>query len=378
MAFTEDDLLAIADRVLPEDYLDGMKAVGPGYELLQAGAKVFARLSRAADNLDRGLYMISAAGGARATAPIELYRSSATAGAFTQKAGSILRASRGGQQFLLAADVAFGALALTAAGTAIAIADGWEWNVPGPVTTARGEVLPGDIDTIDLPLQDPPYSDPTVLVRQTANATGGAGPMLDALANDRDVFREPNEGDPSLAVRARQIPDVVSPPAIIRQLDRVLGALGISYERVRWWEFQFQSCWDAPDVALGDYAGAAQVFFYDDPRDPATFPDGWRNRWDGAEAQGAVVIIIDNIAAAEDHGLVYDDPATTLVGHQTDRGAYAPGAYDFPEEGVGVIGALRPAYDGTDIAREKLLRRLYKLLEDITGGVPFYLELRGQ
>lgn len=377
MAFTEDDLLAIADRVLPEDYVAGLKEVGPGYELLQAGAKVFARISRAADNLDRGLYFLSAAGGAKATAPILLRRQTAAAGAFVQKAGTILRCSRGGQQFVLRDDVSFGALALTAAGTAEAIAMGWEWNVPGPVTTAAGELLPGDIDTIELPLQDPPYTDPTITVEQTGDASGGAGPMLDALANDRNVFREPNEADPSVSVRARAAPDVVSPPAILRQLDRLLGSLGIAYERIRWWEFRYQSCWDGEVAAVGSYAGAQDVFFYDDPRDPA-LPGGWRNRWDGAEVQGAIIIVIENIAAAEDHGLVYDDPGVTAVDHQTARGAYAPGAYDFPEPGVGVISAVRPAYDGTDIARENLLRRLYKLLEDITGGVPFYLELRGQ
>lgn len=377
---TQADLLVVGERVLPADYLAPLKAMGPGYEILQAAAAVFARVSTAVARLERGSYFTSAQGGARATAPIEFYRTSATAGAFTMKAGTVVSCSRGGQPFLLAADVVFGALDLVVAGIATAPADGWEWNTLGPRVTARGEALAGDIDEIVLPFQEPPFSDPSVLVRQTGDASGGQAAMLDALAADRLIFREVNESNMSLAVRARKAPDVISPPAIIRQLDRFLGSLGVAYERLRWWEFRVQACWDSPPTTIGgtDYAGAADAFFFDDPRDPAVMPGGWRNRWDGAENQGAIIVVVDNVAAIEDFGLMYDDPGVNLVDHLTPRGQYAVGAFDLPPPEFDAPSSLRSAYDGTDVGRAAMLGRLYNLMDEITGGVPFYIELRGQ
>lgn len=373
---TKAQLLAVAERSLPVEYIVAIKDVGPGYEILRAGAAVMERCSVAAHNADEGSYLIGGHGGARASAPVELYRTTTTAGAFTVKAGTVIRASRGGQDYLLEADVLFGPGDLFVAGIGRAVADGWEYNVRGPRTTARGETRAGEIDTVVLPLLEPPYAEPDLHVRQSADATGGRAATLDASAYDRGIEREPGEGDEALAFRAREVPDVVSPPAILRQVKRMLDPLGIEFEIVRWWEFRFQSATDAPvDTIPPDYAGSEYAIVVDDPR-PLDAPGGWRNRVDGAAVMGAVVVIVDHMPAVEEYGIVVDDPGVTAADHVTRLGRYAFGAADMPSDGA--IDALRGAVDGYDVGARAHLRRLWKMLDEITGGVPFYIELRGQ
>src|ERR1043165_2427040 len=96
---TQDDLLGVIDRALPDTYLDPIKAIGPGYELLQAYAKVGERASLAVKRFEDDVYILTSKGGALATVQATLSRSPFTAGAGVMLAGTIVRASRGGQVF---------------------------------------------------------------------------------------------------------------------------------------------------------------------------------------------------------------------------------------------------------------------------------------
>ena len=76
-ALTQQDLLDLLDRVLPSSYLDAIKNIGPGFELLQAYAALFERLSLAASRLAVDSFIDIANTGVKATGTVELFRASA-------------------------------------------------------------------------------------------------------------------------------------------------------------------------------------------------------------------------------------------------------------------------------------------------------------
>jgi len=151
----QDFLLGLFDRIFPESYLVPIKVTPQsGYELFQTFAKIGERVSQAIEHLECGSLIIFSEGGSYATVDVELYRASASFGAVTVKAGSIVTTSRGARDFLTLEDASFGPLDVGPVTVPVrAIAQGWEWNVPGQVTTPRGEVLPGEIDTCKRLLQ---------------------------------------------------------------------------------------------------------------------------------------------------------------------------------------------------------------------------------
>jgi len=64
---------------------------------------------------------------------------------------------------------------------------------------------------------------------QPTAITGGNGGLLDARAADCGVARLAGEPDESLVTRIEGISDIVSPAAITRAVDRILGPLGIAW-----------------------------------------------------------------------------------------------------------------------------------------------------
>lgn len=137
-SFTQQDILDMFDRLFPAHWLDPVKSPGPGYEVLQAYALVAKRLSEAVCTLGRDAYITSARKGARATGQVVLYRGGPNSEGIsvTVKAGTIVSASRGGQEFRTLADVVFGPTDLGPFVVGVeALADGPEWNLPGAVIT---------------------------------------------------------------------------------------------------------------------------------------------------------------------------------------------------------------------------------------------------
>lgn len=375
---TEGDLLAVAARVLPPEYLDPLKANGPGYEVLQAGAAVMARVALALARMDAGLYFTSARGGTFSTGRVIFTITTAGTVNRTIKAGTIVRAPRGGQRYVVIADAPITAFSLDPIVADVrAIAPGWEYDVRGKRTTAAGETLPGEVSEIELALLDPPGSALDLEVHQDADITGGAAAMLDMLAKDRDVERQSGETDPALVSRARAVPVVVSPKAIAQLVDRYLTPRGIPFQIVKWWQFRWGLAWDVGPIAgtgknPADNVSTADTFFWDDPR--FARDKIWRNRWRCPTTQGAVVIALPSLPATRSHALVWDDPGVTRDDHRTAAGRYAFGAWDVDQRLHPLINA--PAWDGPDFGVRDTLRELLRQLRGaMAGGYNVFLAL---
>lgn len=361
-ALSQADVLALFDRLFPPDYLDAMRTgSGPGYEYLQAVAKVAARLNAAVRALGGGVFFMAAAGGAKATAAVEFYRAGFALGAGAVKAGTRCRTSRGGREFVLLSDVLFsGADAGPHAATLRALWPGEEYNVAGPRTDADGTAVPGEIDTVSFPVQDPPYWDPGVAVRQTADATGGTGSYLDALGRDRGLDRAGNESDDSYRARLVFLPDTVSPAAIERQVSLFLEALGWGHAIV-----------EAGDAALGGVLGAAATppapahlaqFCLSNPLNATGL---WGRVLSEATFRAALFVVIDRLPAMEMFGAGLSDTAMTAAAHATAVGRRACWALSVP---ASYVATLAPALSGTDTRAPGVYRGLYELLQQVKAA----------
>lgn len=364
--FTQAQLLDLFERLLPESYLTPLKSPGPGYELLQAWAKMWERVSLAGGRAECGLFITTAHAGDRATTVVEFYRENALAGAVTVLAGTVVTTSAGGRDFTVLSDAVFGAFDVGPVVAPVrAVAEGCEYNVTGQRITAAGEVLPGEINTISLPIQAPAFGDPTIRVRQLADATGGGLSMLDAHGADRDMPRSPGELDDNYRVRVRALPETVSPEAVDAAVSHLLSAGVISGFRVaETWQVDYQTCWDSPSVGMGvNPRFSPTTFVYDDPR-PITVST-FRNRWlSELDYRGAFFVVVPRDAAVRDYGMDYDDTAALPTDLVTPRGRRASCAYDVPRTAT----VLQGCYDGYDVGAAANYAGLYNLLQQIKAG----------
>lgn len=387
--------LALFDRNLPEDYLTPIRvALNGGYELFQGFAEVGERLSLAIERLECGSFIIFAPGGRYATVVVEFYRDNATAGAVTVKAGTVVTTSQG-RDFITTTDAVFGPVdtgPITAA--AQAVAPGYAWNVPGTRVTARGETLPGDIDTIKTTIQTDAagavgYVDPTVRVRQVPDAAGGVDPMLDGLGADRGLPRLASEDDNAYRYRLRTLPDTVSPGAVRRTIAHLLEPFNETADFIETWDVRYQTCWDAPDQPIpGNPDYDPNLFCYDDPR-PAygpgpghPVPPGlpFYNRWlDEAEFRGAFIVVLPRLATISDVGMAYDDPGmgpADFVAPST-QGRRGYPAFDVPSD-FSIVFGLQGGYDGFDLGTSAVYLGVWQTLQQIkAGGVAAIVEVRG-
>lgn len=169
-ALGQDDLLRLFDRLLPPYYLEPLKDPGPGYEYLQAVAKVMARVSGAVAHMGTGCYIGSATGGARARGVVRLDRPSAMFGAVDLYAGTLV-GTTDGYLYQTLQTASFGATDVGPLYVPVeAIARGWEFNKPGETTTFDGELLPGSINQLVKPRLTAGGAnfDPTITVRQVS------------------------------------------------------------------------------------------------------------------------------------------------------------------------------------------------------------------
>lgn len=364
---SQDDLLDAVERQFPDEYIEPIKNIGPGWEIYQGMAMVGARCSVAVSRSEDDGYIMTSTGPRQATVAATFYRATAGAGAGTVLAGTLVSCSVGGQVFRTIEPAIFGGSDLEMTVQAIAVGYGYEWNILGEYTAPNGDTSPGELDTITRPLQSPPYWDPTILVRNDTDADGLGHPgTLDALGDEREIARQTNEGDPSYRGRIRALPDTVSPAAIRRQITRYLKPYPtIKWDLIETWEHRFQECYDAPEDGPTAYqAYDKDLCCYDDPRAAAPI----RNRYmDANTVAGCFIVEMQLPPAIDEFGACYDDTgALTEADYATPLGRRAISAYDVPF--TIAPPTMLGCYDGYDVGLSAMLAGLYDLLDAIKAA----------
>lgn len=374
---TQDDLLGVARRFLGTYGEDLERAGKGGWDLIRAAAAMWARVSDAIANCDAQSYPSLATGPALATVALEFSRPNAAAGAVTIKAGSLVRASRTGAMFRLVADVVFSSVAVgPISGVGLAIGYGEEWNVLGRYVAPDGGVLPGEVDTIDLPLLSPPAADWTLLVTNPDPGEGGQLGILDVHGADVNVHRIPGENDANYALRIVNVADAVSPRAVRDQVRRFMDAIGYGpddWYLVENWSHTLAGFYDAPEAAFTfhpDYDPTLAAC--DDPRTHTRIRGIWL---DMPNAEAAGILEIRDPPSVLEWGVVCDDPALTNAELVTAMGSRATSAFDLDD----TVTTCRPgALDGIDRERNQLLLRLANLVDSITAhGVNVTITAQG-
>jgi hypothetical protein len=187
------------------------------------------------------------------------------------------------------------------------------------VTTATGAAS-GATLTVSRVAHDPLFSSETgtaswsilgwardwgLSVTNVASPTGGRAAMLDALGRERALDRSSGEDDDTYRKRVHQIADVVTPNAIRRTLNRVMGALPWCFREVGspllpgfFYDGDLSpvhfvpavssnDAWDVDALLLTGPASPAPPFLLDEPvwiLDGAMnlYATGWFGRMDGA------------------------------------------------------------------------------------------------
>lgn len=372
-SLTIEQLLDVARRALGP-YAEDLEFAGRGgWDALRAFARMWARISLAIGRFDVETSPASASGPALATATVTFQRPTASAGAVTLKKGSLVRASRCGAVFRTVADLFFdvGVLGPLAVDV-LAIGYGEEWNVDGQYIAPDGAVLEGEIDTIDMLLQDPVFVDQSFTVRNPAEATGGHLGVLDLHGADVDLRRIPGEADENYAARITAANDRVSPAALHRQISLFMASIG--YTDADWYlveipGYHYLGCYDALEQSFAfrtEYD--ATLFAPDDPRDPSPI----RNRLvDTAVAEAAGVLELRDLPAFEEWGFAFDDPSD-------DYEDFATRALPAPDLDDSFTVGRHCAVDGFDPKRQAIFRRLYDLLSTVPAhGVIVEVHARG-
>lgn len=351
---SQSDFLSLFERITSPNWLVPIRDIGPGYEILQAYAKIFERCSLAVARLLYGNLILSSEGAKKSSVLVTFSRPTYDAGAFTIRQGSIVTTSVGDRRFQTAEDVSFGITSLSVTVIATAVASSYQFNVLGPFTAANGEIVPGEIDTIVSLDMDPPFADATVTVAQASDATGGQPPSLDGLGEDRGVKRSSGENDDQYRVRVRTLPDTISPDAIERSVIAYLAKFvqDTSNEFI-----------EASD--LGSYADV-------------DFCDSGAIVLDEIEFRAMFIIRLPLWNGFSEFGCAYDDPGEVsddfVTGAPIIDGHRSTPAYDIPN--IHIDGVNQCAYDGYDLGAVALYEKLYDTLQKIkAAGVTALVEI---
>lgn len=303
LSLSQQNILDLFDRLLPSAYLSPLKEPGPGYEYLQGVAAMISRVSQAIARVGNGGYVLSADGGAYATATVAISRTSTVSGAVVLQAGSLV-GTPDGYLYETQSDAVLGASDVGPVSVAVkATARGWLWNQPGPITAASGEVIPGPISLLVKPIVAwPVYFDPYLVVTQETAATGGVSPSLEGIGADRGIPRIAGESVIDYRNRLFVLPDTVTPAAIQRILDYVVGKAskdaGTTYSFREGWDMRLMTAYDFPINQMLPVPGSTtetfngNVFVYDyAPDDPLA------NRY--PLPKGSFVVALPEIAGME-------------------------------------------------------------------------------
>lgn len=293
------------------------------------------------------------------------------------KAGSVVTTSNGGRDYVTQADVPFAADDLGPFDVAVtAVAAGYEWNVPGQVTAGDGSLLEGDIDTMRRLVEDPHMLDLAIKVRNVAATSGGRDGALDSLGSDRGIERLAGELDTIYRRRVRQLPDTISPNAVLRAVTDALAPYGASFKFIETFHLTYQTCFDAPSAVIAGSLFDPDLFCYDDPRDPDVF----RNRWlSENDYRGAFIVVVDNVQPLLDLGMIMDDNAPHDPADYASiqsGGTRSYSAWDAPASfAFGTVGA----WGGDDYRKNSFYLGLYDILRAIkAAGVGSAVELKGE
>lgn len=355
--YDEEHFLVLASKVLPTDYVSGLKA-GDGYELVHAQAKVFARISSAIQLTGEGFFAAFARGGAKSTGTVSLRREN-LGYTVVVKAGSIFAAGQG-RFYRLVGDIEFAAIERgPKTGTVVALFQDWQHNAAGSATLPSGEIVLGEIDTVRSLVQVPLYGDPTVSVSQPSDLSGGRFPMLDMVARDANIVRYGAENDESLSYRTRNLPDNITPAAIKRGIAALLEPYRGEAEYVESYESGASTILDMPDE--GPHSPL------DDPR-PRTGPI--RN-WclDFTEQWGTFYIVLPKLQPISDHGLFMDDAvddAARLASPRIPGGRRCPNMLDLPDQHD--TGYIDGCLDGRDSGHDALAGSVWNLLQSLRAA----------
>ena len=350
--------LRVADQTLEEDYVKGLQA-GEGYEILQAQAKIFARVSQAIKANAEGMLAAYARGPTLSEGTVEFYRTATGGGAFTVKSGTIVSANEG-RFYRVLEDAVFTSLDLGPHAVRVrAIFRDYQHNVIGQTITPSGHTINGEIDTITVLIEDPPLQEPAIKVRQITDFSGGRSAQLDLLALQEGLSRRTREGDESLSYRIRNLPDNITPAAIERQVQTLIEPYGLRYEFIESWDPTFQMAYDmTPGSAY------ANIFVYDDKRSRYFRAINWYA--DDVEQWGTFYVNIGKCQPIRDYGGLYDDTAAT-TGHlysATSHGHRAVSAYDLPDMStVGAGTSLAIGYDCRDVAHDALMASISEMMQ---------------
>ncbi len=361
VGYTQAELLDIVARSYPQEYLQALQAqANGGYEVFEASAQVLARVSAAVAELYCCALLAFAHGGALASGTVELVRETAVGGAITVGAGTILEASRTGRRFRTLTAVTFGALALGPFVVAVqAIEFGSEYNLPGVTITGGGETVPGEIDTVRFLANTSVGFDVNLQCRQLAATSGGASPCLDGLGEDLSIPREALESDARYRQRIITTPDTVSPAAIERGLDSIVGALGlhvclreVGTSRLPGFFFDAGSSADSPQVPANNYA-----FDMDFSVRPA---DRYKLILDYTDFRAFMLVGVPKVVDI-DFGFVFDGTRADAFPLQNAFDTTSP-------------TASSAAFDGFTSLNASLYKSIYNIVnEKRAGGVGFEL-----
>lgn len=374
--FSFDYFLRLYERLLPSDYLFPLRTTGPGYELLQAFARIGERTSLAAYRLDQGLYAITAPSASFSTVEVEFARAlSASSLSFTQKQGTLVQTTFGGRKFKTLADVSF--LSTDAGPKTVqvqALFPSYQWNVLGRQETEDGEELAGEISKVVFPIQQPAFAEPFITVRQLDFASGGSPGMLEQIGLDRGIERAIGEDETSYRFRISTLPDTISPAAMRRNIDLIWLPLFLSYQFIETWNVTYQSCYDAPESPIVDSDFDPATFVYDDPRSTTPF----KNRWlDDVEFRGAFIVVLPRLTSFSQRAVAMDDEGVVNFDFLTQYGQRACPAFDLEGE-LSDVGLLLGFFDGYDAPARAYYTATFNTLQAIKpAGVAAIIELQG-
>ena len=377
--FTQQDLLDQIEQIMPLSWLYGLQNPGPGYEIIQSSAAVFARVSEAVARLDKDLYVLSATDGAYGIGQVKVTRSG-NLEALTLRSGSMFTCSASGRMFVLTTDLSYAVDSLTSTpeyGTIRSLVQSYDQNVSGRAITAAGEIIQGEIDTISVAFVATATGDQYAAglkfeIENVDPVTGAAWPALDLLGYDRGLPRRTSENTVAYRNRTRSLPDTVSPDAMIRAIKSALYQYTQQFEFIETFEVNFQTAFDSPlpPYAAPDLMSPAYdptCFVLDDPR-----PDTpYRNRCPNASTYfSCFFVVVPLLASIQNYTVTPDDPALNTnefisVGVDAGIGARrATSAYDMPVD-MPVAAALQCAIDGEDWRAASVYRSLYQQLQEI-------------
>lgn len=259
---TKSALLAELKRRLGDFSVGGWEGRS-GDEVYQAIARVFAHAAMRARSFAVSAYTRRASGARRGRVPLRLTWSATTTNGWTLVRDQVLFSTGWGARFRLLEDLsrADGAPAGTLdieveaewAGFEYLVAPGTVTRFVVPETISPADSLVWSSDTTSLgkaefiasvsPPSRPTDPDPWLTVTNLEVGDGATG-LLDLIAMERGLPREPSESDEVLRARIRSLPDILTPAAVLR---------GVRAAYVAWFADLFGGAGDPNDVAFYEH-----------------------------------------------------------------------------------------------------------------------------